>query len=141
MHQVTAVATIARSIRGEYGEVRSSMKRLIWSLVALVMISTFPPIPSGAAAGGLSDRFAHPPIHVRGKAKTSPISYTPSQIRQAYGLNNVTSDGSGQVIAIVDAYDDPTIANDLQAFIKTHPSVARYDVSRKCYVSIDREAR
>jgi len=93
------------------------MKWLMWPLVALAMISTFPPIPSGAAAGGLSDRFAHPPIHVRGKAKTSPISYTPSQIRQAYGLDNVTSDGSGQVIAIVDAYDDPTIANDLQAFI------------------------
>lgn len=35
----------------------------------------------------------------------------------------------------------PQASNDLQAFIKTHPSVARYDVSRKCYVSIDREPR
>ncbi|HET8999995.1 MAG TPA: S53 family peptidase [bacterium] len=92
------------------------MKRLVWSLVALVVVASFPPVPTGAA-GGLSDRFAHPPIHVRGKAKTSPIFYMPSQIRRAYGLDNVTSDGSGQVIAIVDAYDDPTIASDLQTFI------------------------
>ena len=30
--------------------------------------------------------------------------------------NGVTLDGSGQTIAIVAAYDDPTIANDLQQF-------------------------
>jgi subtilase family serine protease len=42
-------------------------------------------------------------------------------MRHAYGVdsisfNGITGDGSGQTIAIVDAYDDPTAAGDLQAF-------------------------
>src|SRR6516162_1913093 len=50
-----------------------------------------------------------------------PTGYTPSQISQAYGFNQisftkngspVTANGQGQTIAIVDAYDDPTMATD-----------------------------
>lgn len=46
---------------------------------------------------------------------------TPAQVRGAYGVNNisfngVTGDGSGETIAIVDAYDDPNAAADLNAF-------------------------
>ena len=33
--------------------------------------------------------------------------YNPAQIRTAYGVNNLALDGTGQTIAIVDAYDDP----------------------------------
>src|SRR5262249_33964905 len=32
------------------------------------------------------------------------------------GNGTVTANGSGQTIAVVDAYDNPTIANDLQTF-------------------------
>ncbi len=51
----------------------------------------------------------------------TPAGLTPTQIRQAYGFNEITfgsvqGDGTGQTIAIIDAYDSPTIANDLQAF-------------------------
>ena len=51
----------------------------------------------------------------------SPQGYSPSAIRTAYGLDqvafgNVTGDGSGQTIAIIDAYNDPTIKSDLVAF-------------------------
>jgi RTX calcium-binding nonapeptide repeat (4 copies)/Bacterial Ig-like domain (group 2) len=51
----------------------------------------------------------------------SPGGLTPSQIATAYGINDITfggvaGNGAGQTIAIVDAYDDPTIASDLQAF-------------------------
>jgi subtilase family serine protease len=56
---------------------------------------------------------------VRGNATISPSGYAPDQIRRAYGFDRVISDGSGQVIGIVDAYDDPTIANDLQTFVTT----------------------
>ena len=42
--------------------------------------------------------------------------YTPAQIRHAYGFDQLALDGTGQTIAIVDAYDDPTIANDLATF-------------------------
>jgi hypothetical protein len=42
--------------------------------------------------------------------------YAPDQLRTAYGFNNITfgkvaGDGSGQTIAIVDAYDDPAFVN------------------------------
>jgi hypothetical protein len=54
---------------------------------------------------------------------TAPVGYTPAQIAAAYGFNqikfgNVVGDGAGQTIAIVDAYDDPDIAGDLQTFDK-----------------------
>ncbi len=52
-----------------------------------------------------------------------PTGYTPAQIKHAYGFdqiafNNgtVAGDGAGTTIAIVDAYDDPNIANDLHQF-------------------------
>ncbi len=50
-----------------------------------------------------------------GPAASGP--YNPSQIRHAYGVDQLTNlDGTGQTIAIVDAYLDPTIATDLAAF-------------------------
>ena len=42
--------------------------------------------------------------------------YTPAQIRHAYGIDQLSETGAGQTIAIVDAYDDPSIASDLNAF-------------------------
>jgi len=58
-------------------------------------------------------------------AASGPTGYTPSQIAQAYGFNQisftngtstVTGNGAGQTIAIVDAYNDPDISSDLKAF-------------------------
>ena len=54
-----------------------------------------------------------------------PFGYTPYQIRNAYGLDliqfksgtkTVAGTGAGQTIAIVDAYNDPDLANDLATF-------------------------
>src|SRR5437762_5176661 len=74
---------------------------------------------------------AHPFHIIVGPSDAAPLStagptgYTPSQIRHAYGFdqitylqqgNNVPGDGRGQTIAIVDAYDDPTAFSDLQKF-------------------------
>jgi subtilase family serine protease len=54
-------------------------------------------------------------------ATTSPAGLSPSVVRQAYGISQVmfgtvAGDGSGQTIAIVDAYNDPNIVADLHAF-------------------------
>ncbi len=53
----------------------------------------------------------------------SPVGYTPQQIRHAYRVDAITflgggiqGDGTGQTIAIIDAYDTPTAEHDLQAF-------------------------
>ena len=44
------------------------------------------------------------------------VAYTPAQIRSAYGISALGLDGTGQTIAIVDAYDDPSIFQALDAF-------------------------
>ncbi len=54
-------------------------------------------------------------------SSTSPVGMRPAAVRHAYGIDtvafgSVTGDGSGQTIAIVDAYNAPTIATDLQTF-------------------------
>src|SRR5207302_6196309 len=52
-----------------------------------------------------------------------PEGFTPPQIRHAYGFDQiqyasggVASDGSGQTIAIIVAYDNPSLFTDLDAF-------------------------
>ncbi|HEV3145079.1 MAG TPA: S53 family peptidase [Gemmataceae bacterium] len=67
-------------------------------------------------------------LHPQGGGATpygspGPTGYTPAQIRHAYGFDQITfnngtvaGDGRGTTIAIVDAYDDPNIANDLHQF-------------------------
>ena len=76
-----------------------------------------------AQAGG----FFHPifVLHRSGNSlpsiSASPIGYTPTQIRHAYGFDqvmfgSVQGNGAGQTIAVIDAYDSPTIASDLHAF-------------------------
>jgi hypothetical protein len=51
----------------------------------------------------------------------TPRGFSPAQIAQAYGFNQihfgtVKGDGAGQTIAIVDAYNDPNLRSDLAAF-------------------------
>ena len=42
----------------------------------------------------------------------APCGYTPQQIKGAYGLSGASEDGSGQTVAIIDAYASPTILQD-----------------------------
>lgn len=51
--------------------------------------------------------------------ETTPTGYTPTELRQAYGTNTYATTGSGQTIAIVDAYGSPTIQSDLATFCST----------------------
>ena len=65
-----------------------------------------------------------PPLILGPDDLVSPTGYTPAQIRTGYGINQIAfgapgaiaGDGAGQTIAIIDAYDTPTIAHDLAAF-------------------------
>jgi len=49
-----------------------------------------------------------------------PSGLSPSQVSTAYGFNAISAQGQGQVIAIVDAFDDPNIEADLAVFSKTY---------------------
>ena len=67
-----------------------------------------------------------------------PSGLSPSEVRQAYGVNQVTfangkiaGNGSGQTIAIVEAYNDPNISGDLKQFDREYglpnpPSFTKY---------------
>src|SRR5713101_8344958 len=43
----------------------------------------------------------------------APCGYTPQQMKGAYGLNATSADGSGQTVAIIDAYAAATIVQDV----------------------------
>ncbi|MEI8021526.1 MAG: S53 family peptidase, partial [Schlesneria sp.] len=63
---------------------------------------------------------AHP-FGAVSSATSTPTGITPAQMRQAYGMNTISfggvaGDGSGQTIAIVDAYNNPNIISDLSGF-------------------------
>src|SRR4051794_9129853 len=50
-------------------------------------------------------------------SSASPTGYGPSDLQDAYGLTDASaSNGSGETIAIVDAYDDPNAAADLATY-------------------------
>ncbi len=51
---------------------------------------------------------------------TTPAGcYAPEQIRAAYGIDQLPQNGAGTTIAIVDAFQSPTIAQDLDTFDTT----------------------
>ena len=96
----------------------------------------------GHAHPGSSAQLAHSPVATRGGVRGKPgdstpdvlrrdvvnipapdaigfpqaNAYIPSQIRKAYGFDQLAGQGQGVTIAIVDAFDDPNIASDLSAF-------------------------
>lgn len=75
-------------------------------------------VSRGGEATSRSDRSAWPTPFPAGQrlASTGPSGFTPAQIRHAYGIDRLDADGAGQVIAVVTAYDNPTITGDLQTF-------------------------
>ncbi|HEY5312937.1 MAG TPA: S8 family serine peptidase, partial [Pirellulales bacterium] len=92
-----------------------------------------PILPSSLAAGMPGSQEVRPTFitadqegDVAQDGSLGPVGKTPAQIRQAYAVNQITldggaiqGDGTGQTIAIVDAYDDPTISADLNNFDQT----------------------
>ena len=61
------------------------------------------------------------PLSIVGTQSEGPVGYTPAEIRHAYGFDQVffgalAGDGRNQTIAIIDAFNNPTIFNDLHAF-------------------------
>lgn len=51
---------------------------------------------------------------------TSPTGLSPATIESVYGYSNAATAGAGQTVAIVDAYNDPNAAGNLEAFSKQY---------------------
>ncbi len=63
-------------------------------------------------AGGVLCNGGNQGAHIM---STTPAGYGPSALQSAYSLPSATA-GSGQTIAIVDAYDDPNAENDVNVY-------------------------
>jgi subtilase family serine protease len=91
---------------------------------------------AGSTAGDVSPlliaRSVAAPGHVRHNAG---LVYDPTQIRHAYGFDQVSNKGAGQTIYIVDAYNDPNITNDLHVFDSqwglSNPNFTVHKMSRR----------
>ena len=59
---------------------------------------------------------ARPPIHISGSSTISPAGLSPEMIKTAYHLPKTGGNGT---IAIIGAFDNPTIETDLNVFSKT----------------------
>lgn len=66
-------------------------------------------------ATGKSYRVAHN-THIGNYASSGPTGFSPAQVKAAYSFSTSATAGTGQTIAIVDAYDDPTAESDLAVF-------------------------
>ena len=87
-------------------------------VIAVLFVLLLPSTTIVARNGSLDDE-ARPPIRVIGAAQSSVVGLTPSQVRRAYGFDQVSNQGAGQTIAIITAFDHPHIEDDLAVFSQT----------------------
>ncbi|MGN9763114.1 S53 family peptidase [Streptomyces sp. SD31] len=67
---------------------------------------------------------------------TTPSGYGPSDLQDAYGLTSAAaSNGSGETIAIVDAYDDPNAEADLAKY-RTQYDLPACTTSNGCFKKV-----
>jgi len=98
-------------------------------LIGLAFVVGVPPTVHAAVAPPATAPpagwVAKPPLRVAnyGKARLraaisnpSPQGYIPCDLRTAYYLNKVSETGSGQLVAVVDAFADPNSSSDLASF-------------------------
>lgn len=90
------------------------MKLVIKRIVLPILLGTITlPLHAAPYAPGI----AHAPHIVKPNMPlTAPGGLTPAQVRKAYNFGNNEWLGAGQVIGIVDAFDDPNIEADLNVF-------------------------
>ncbi|MFJ8107622.1 peptidase S8 [Streptomyces sp. NPDC096132] len=69
-------------------------------------------------------------------AAASPTGYGPSDLQDAYGLTDAAADnGSGETIAIVDAYDDPNAEADLAKY-RSYYGLSSCTTSNGCFKKV-----
>jgi hypothetical protein len=75
-------------------------------------------LSTGGSNASINQITAQTAIQVIPFTSNGPSGYSPLQIQNAYGVNQISATGSSatQTIAIIDAYNDPNIASDLAKF-------------------------
>jgi subtilase family serine protease len=84
--------------------------------------NVLPPGPAARVCGDALPGYARCHAWIRtditGGATTNPSGYHPADLRGAYSLPSTTA-GSGQVVGIVDAYNDPNALSDVNTYRST----------------------
>jgi subtilase family serine protease len=76
---------------------------------------------------------------IRGGASPNVAGYGPSTLQAAYNLPS-TSAGSGQVVAVVDAYDDPNAESDLATY-RSEFGLPACNTSNPCFEKVNEEGQ
>jgi subtilase family serine protease len=94
------------------------------------------PVCPGPASGASALCHAHVVTDHRGTplASTSPTGYGPAKFHGAYNLPSTSP--VAQTIAIVDAYDDPTIASDLNHY-SAYYGLPQCNTSNPCFQKVN----
>jgi hypothetical protein len=109
------------SLKGRPSDRRSSRTRLrayldTESLELRSLLSTANPAPLADLSGIVASPAIESSVQPAATSALPQTAMTPAQIRAAYGFNGVRQDGTGQTIAIIEAFNDPTLSSDLNAF-------------------------
>lgn len=90
-----------------------------------------------AASAAAADSGVHPYIAGAGDASSGPSGgLTPTELATAYGYD--PAGGSGQTVAVIDAYDDPKIEEDLAAF-DSHYGLGECTKANGCFRKVNQE--
>jgi len=90
------------------------VRRLV-PIAAAFILALAVAAPVGAA-GPPAGVYAHTYLHVKPNASSSPTGLSPATIKSAYNFTTSQTAGAGKTIAIVDAFDHPSIEADLAVF-------------------------
>jgi len=101
-------------------------------LTALAAIATLLAVQAQARV----ERYAQHPFRVHGNTTAAPTGLSPAQVRAAYGFPTSSTGGTNQTIAIVDAYNDPSIASDLNVFSNTF-SLPACNAANPCFKKVN----
>ncbi len=105
-------------------------------VAVLLLLSSIVGVTGAAQAGAPLDPYADHPIHVRPDASPSPVGLSPATIKSVYDFSTSPTAGSGQTIAIVDAYDDPNAEADLAVFNGTY-GLPECTTANGCFTKVD----
>ncbi|MGB8908098.1 MAG: S53 family peptidase [Candidatus Cybelea sp.] len=72
--------------------------------------------------------------------RNTPGGYAPSDLQKAYGLTSSSEAGGGCTVAIVDAYDDPNVASDLNVY-RSQYGMPECTVSNGCFTKQQNTSR
>jgi len=110
------------TIKSQAANLFHPKKPLNHSIYGLAFVASFVftlTSPSPPVMGLASLTIDHPLVCYTGVSPAIPTGITPSAMRKAYGLDQVTGTGQGVTIAIVDAYRSLNIQSDLDFFDST----------------------